>query len=174
MEFLGLSVDFPHKLQQKWSNWWWFKLFVFVSLFCGSDSSAKKAPRRLQRGPGFCTRCMRCFCCFWTFVEGFVLGSLKNGDRRMGELFCGSMLDWIQPLPRMLAPRTEGFTVVWDLRKKKRHKMSSSWWLLLGGWAERMEMCCSPVLFQSSWWSFLEFLTPQALRNKSQACCSYQ
>ena len=86
MEFWGLSVDFPHKLRQKWSNWWWF---VFVSLFCGSDSSAKKAPRRLQRGPGFCTRCMRCFCCFWTFVEGCVLGSLKNGDRRMGELFYG-------------------------------------------------------------------------------------
>ena len=82
-----------------------------------------------------------------------------------------SWLDWIQPLPRMLGPRTEG--LVWDLRCidiKCRHPGDCCWGGELNVWR------CVVLQFFSKVADglFLEFLTPQALRNKSQACCSYQ
>lgn len=134
----------------------------------------QKTPRRLQRGPGFCTRCMRCFCCFWT-NHGSVLGSFWWGpgwENYSVVSLVSSRLDWIQPLPRMLA-RTEG--LVWDPRciDIKCHPGDCCWGGELNEW-RRVVFSCSPVLFHSCSWSFLEFLTPQALRNKSQACCSYQ
>lgn len=151
MEFWGLSVDFPHKLQQKWSNWWWFKLFVFVSLFCSSDSSAKKHQGVFNADlvfvPAVCgvsavSGRMRGL--FWEAFDG-------DQDGRTILWWVWFLAGWIGGLDPTSAQDVGSFPegLVWDPRFFQ-HQMSSSWWLLLGGWAERMEMCCSP-LFWSFW-----------------------